>query len=418
MSLYYIDFHIHSKYSRATSKNISIATLERGARLKGLSMLGTGDFTHPLWLKELKKDLKEIDNSGIFETKNGFRFLLSTEISNIYSQNGKIRKIHNLILAPNFDVVEQVNEFLGKHGNLSADGRPIFGKMNCAELVENLIGISKEIIVIPAHVFTPWFSLFGSMSGFDSVEECFKEKSKYIYALESGLSADPAMMWEISSLDKYTIVSNSDAHSFWPWRLGREFNVLNLKEISFREISEVLKSRKNFLYTCEVPPSLGKYHFDGHRNCKVFLSPAEAKKYKNICPVCKRQLTIGVLHRVEELSDREEGYKPKGAVPFRSLLPLYEVISYVTGVNHLYSKKVVELQNKLIDKFGNELTVILETDIDDIKKVVDERIADAIIKNRERKIKIRPGYDGVYGTPIFDNSLPLSSSPQKRLDAF
>lgn len=417
MNTVYIDFHIHSKYSRATSKNISITTLENGARLKGLNLLGSGDFTHPLWLKELKRDLKEINNTGVFETKTGFKFILSTEISNIYSQDGKIRKIHNLILAPNFNVVEQINEFFGKHGNLSADGRPIFGKMNCAELAENLINISKEITIIPSHVFTPWFSLFGSMSGFDSVEQCFQEKSKYIYALESGLSADPAMVWRISSFDKYTIVSNSDAHSFWPWRLGREFNVLNLKEISFKAISETLKNKKNFLYTCEVPPSLGKYHFDGHRSCRVSLEPKESIKYKNTCPVCKKQLTIGVLHRVEELADREEGYVPKKAIPFKSLLPLYEVISYVTGVSHLYSKKVVELQDRLIERFGTELAVLLEAPEEEIKKIVDERIAAAILLNREGKIKIQPGYDGVYGIPIFDGPL-RTGSPQKRLDTF
>ncbi len=268
--------------------------------------------------------------------------------------------------------------------------------------------------------WTPWFSLFGSKSGFDNIKDCFHDQTKNIFALETGLSSDPKMNWRLSQLDKFSLISNSDCHSPYPWRLGREANVFELGELSYRNLFNAIKNKnpKEFLFTIEVNPNYGKYHFDGHRNCRVFLSPAESKKYKDTCPVCKRQLTIGVLHRVEELADREEGFVPKNSIPFKSLLPLYEIISYVTGTNQLYSKKVIEIQDKLIERFGTELAVLLEAPEEEIKKIIDERIAQAIIKNRFGRIKIQPGYDGVYGTPIFDNSAQRNGSPQKRLDKF
>ena len=393
------DLHIHSRFSRATSKTLTIANLEKYARIKGVNLIGTGDFTHPSWLNELKKELKEKD--GILKTKTGFNFILQAEISNIYSQDGKLRKIHNVILAKNFAVVEQINELLSKKGKLASDGRPIFGSYSCIELVDDLMAIDKDIEIIPAHVWTPWFAIFGSMSGFNSVEECFEDKAKYIHALETGMSSDPAMNWRLSRLDKFTLISNSDLHSYWPWRIGREANVFELKEVTYEDIINSIRTRKNFLFTIEVDPGYGKYHFDGHRACSVCMSPAESVKNKDICPKCGRKLTIGVAHRIEELADRKEGFVPKDAVPFKSLIPLSEIIAKLIGCASLSTQKVWVEYYKLVREGKTELDILLETPLDELKKLTDEKIAEAIIANREGKIKIQPGYDGEYGYPVF-----------------
>jgi len=403
------DLHIHSKYSRATSPRISVSTLEENARKKGLDLLGTGDFTHPKWISELKSELRE--EEGILKTKTGFSFVLQAEVSSIYSQDGKVRKIHNVLLAPGFEVAEQANEFLAKYGNLEADGRPIFGKMPCPELVEGLKSISEKIEVIPAHVWTPWFSLFGSMSGFDSLEECFQEQSKHIHALETGLSSDPAMNWRVSELDKYTLVSNSDAHSFWPWRIGREANVFDI-ELTYDNLIRAIRTREGLLETFEVDPNYGKYHFDGHRNCDVCMNPSESKKLQDTCPKCGRRLTIGVLHRVEELADRELGFEPKEAIPFKTLMPLSELISTATGVKQLYSKRISETYEKLVGEFGSEYSVLLDAPEGKLKELVKERLAKLIMRNREGKIKVQPGYDGVYGEAV------LEEKPQKTIGDF
>src|SRR3990167_9544987 len=318
------DLQIHSRFSRATSTTLNLSNLEKYARLKGINLLGTGDFTHPKWFAELKNELKE-DDSGILTSKTGFHFVLQGEISNIYTQDGKARRIHTLLLARNFEIVEQINKALLKKGRLDYDGRPIFG-FSCIELVEMMKEIDDEIEIIPAHAWTPWYGIFGSMSGFDSVEECFKEQSKHIYAIETGLSSDPAMNWRISKLDKYTLVSSSDAHSFWPWRLGRECNIFNI-DLSYDAILQSIRKRKGFVETVEMWPHEGKYHYTGHRACNVCLSPTEAIKMNDICPKCKSKLTVGVAQRVEMLADRPEGFIPKGAVPFRNLIPLSEVIA-------------------------------------------------------------------------------------------
>ena len=394
------DLHIHSKYSRATSKDMDVQHLEKYGKIKGLGLIGTGDFTHPQWLEELKKYLSE-DGSGILKTKEGFNFVLSAEVSNIYSQDGRLRKIHNVLLAPDFETVEQVNEFLGKRGKLASDGRPIFGKMPCTELVENLMSISRDIEVIPAHIWTPWFSLFGSMSGFDTVEECFQDQSKHIHALETGLSSDPPMNWRVSMLDKYTLVSNSDSHSFWPWRIGREANVLDI-DLSYKELVGAIRTGEGFVETIEVDPSYGKYHFDGHRNCDVCMSPREAIKHKDTCPKCGRKLTIGVLHRVEELADRPEGYTPEGKPGYRTLMPLSELISTAVGVKQLYSQKVNKIYYELVDKFGSELDVLLNVGEAELLKVADEKLAKFILRNRKGEIEVEPGYDGVYGKAVLN----------------
>ena len=396
------DIHLHSRFSRATSKEITIPNLIKYAKIKGLSLLGTGDFTHPMWIKELKSNLKD-DGYGILKTSEGFPFILQTEIANIYTQDGKGRRVHNIILAPSFDVVEQINEELGKKGRLDYDGRPIFG-FSCIELVDMMMGISKDIEIIPAHVWTPWFSVFGSKSGFDSVEECFGEKSKFIHALETGLSSDPAMNWRLSKLDRYTLISNSDSHSFWPWRIGREANVFEMDKLDYSEFIRIIREKdtKRFLYTIEVDPSYGKYHLDGHRDCNVCLEPKESIEKKGICPVCKRSLTIGVLNRVEELADRPGGFKPDNAIPYRSLMPLSEIISSVLGIEQLYSKKIWDAYNKLIKAFGTELEVLIKVSETRLKSVVGNKMAEAIVGVRNGKVKIRPGYDGVYCKALFD----------------
>jgi uncharacterized protein (TIGR00375 family) len=414
------DLHIHSKYSRATSDKMNMRELERYARIKGLNLLGTGDFTHPIWLKELKENL--IEDNGIYKTQSGFKYVLSVEVSNIYVQDKAQRKIHNVLWAPSFEIVDQINEFLGKHGDLKADGRPIFQGMNCIELVEGLMSISKQIMITPAHVWTPWYGLFGSKSGFDSVEECFKDQTKHIYALETGLSSDPPMNWRVSSLDRYCLVSNSDCHSPWPWRIGREANVFDLEKITYKEITEAIKNKDNkkFLFTIEVDPAYGKYHFDGHRKCKISMSPKDAIKHNNLCPKCKKPLTIGVEHRVEELADRPEGFNPENPIDFKRILPLTEIIANLLGISDLYSKKVWEMYNKLIKAFENEFNILLNVSKEDLTKVTKERIAEAVIKNREGEIEVEPGYDGEYGKPIFDSEAKNSvyKSSQKTLGQF
>ena len=403
------DLHIHSRFSRATSKDLNIKNLENYAKFKGFNLLGTGDFTHPEWIKELKQELAE-DGSGILKTKTGFNFILQTEISNIYTQDGKGRRIHNIILTKSFDVVEQINEALGKKGRLDYDGRPIFG-FSCPELVEMMKKIDEKIEIIPAHAWTPWFSLFGSMNDFNSVEECFKDQSKHIYALETGLSSDPAMNWRLSQLDKYTLISNSDLHSFWPWRMGREANVLDIN-LTYDNLIEAIRTKKGFKETIEVDPNYGKYHLDGHRNCNICLDPKESLKNKNICPKCKRSLTIGVLHRVEELADRPEGFKPKNAVPFKSLIPLSEIISALLN-SSVATKKVWQEYYNLINKFKSEFHILLDADKEELSKATHEKIADAIIKIRHGNIKIKPGYDGVYGQPILNDVIKENDMDNK-----
>jgi PHP family Zn ribbon phosphoesterase len=779
----FADLHLHSHYSRATSNEMNIENLEKNAKIKGLNLLGTGDFTHPLWLKELKRNLTEAENKGLFHFKDkDIYFMLQAEVSNIYEQDGKTRKIHNIILSPSFEIVDQINDFLKNYGNLASDGRPILTNINCIELAENLINISKEIMIIPAHAWTPWFGILGSKSGFDSIEECFQEQTKNIFALETGLScydketevltdggwkkfsdvkysdkictldaksnniefqmpmkihryqykgkmyrlktkrvdllvtpnhkilyspcdfrrppkfilkeaellfnkskrfkkngfwkgkeidyfilpsvkikhgsryysglrnkkekrlpiipwlkffgfwiaegwttegkngdynvclsnknhalisemkkilenlgydvywsernytlrirdyqlfhylkqfgkcynkfippeikslskelleifleyyikgdghvygrnrkglsattssirlrddlqeialkigisayyklhrkkgtpilslaykykkiykqkedtwviyfirknlhtvlpstikkykyveswidfegpvfcvtvpnhviyirrngipiwcgnSDPPMNWRLSALDRFVLVSNSDSHSPWPTRLGRELNVFDT-EMNYKEIIDAIKEKdtKKFLYTIEVDPAYGKYHWDGHRNCNVSLDPKESKKYHDICPVCGKPLTIGVLHRVEELADRPEGFVPKNAVSFRSLLPLSELLAAVYNTQ-IFSKKVWEESMKLTREFGSELNVLLETPEEKLRLITHERIAEIIVKNRKGELKVQPGYDGIYGRLLLNKSTSIKQ-PQKRLDSF
>lgn len=413
------DGHLHSPFSMACSKNISLESMSANARLKGLNLLGTGDFTHNKWLAILKSKLNENEN-GVY-SYDDFNFILSAEVCNIFESDGVSRKVHNLIFAKSFEIVDQINEQFSKYGSLESDGRPMLN-LSCAEMVEKLQSISKDNFIVPAHYWTPWFGVLGSKSGFNSIKECFEDQTKNIHALETGLSSDPAMAWRISWLDEFSLLSFSDAHSVNVWRLGREFSAFDLKDVTYDELFDSIEKKDptRFLFTGEFFPDEGKYHYTGHRNCNISLHPKEAKKLNNRCPRCKRGLTVGVLQRVEELADREDGFVPKNAIPFKSLIPLYEIISFVTGVTQLYSKKVIEEQNKLISRFGNELDILLKVDRDDIAKVSGEKIADAVIKVREGKVKFDPGYDGVYGKPIFDeNSKPnITVSGQKSLVEF
>ncbi len=390
------DFHIHSKYSRAVSPQMNLENLDNWAAIKGIKVLGTGDFTHPKWFEEINKKLEPAE-PGFFKLRKASsptRFILTTEISCIYSKGGKVRKIHIIVFAPSIVVVEKINMELKKIGNLHSDGRPILG-LDAKELAKIVLNTDENCLVLPAHMWTPWFSVFGSKSGFDTMEECFEDYTKYIYAGETGLSSDPAMNWRISGLDNITLLSNSDSHSL-P-KIGREANVFDA-ELSYNSIAEIIKTKDKtkFLYTVEFFPEEGKYHYDGHRLCNLSLLPAESKKYKNICPKCKRPLVIGVLNRVEELADRPEGFVPKNSVPFKSLIPLNEIIAESIGVG-VASKKVAELYNNLIKNLGSEFKILLDSDSKEIEKRSLSKIAEAVMRVREGKVTVEPGYDGVYG---------------------
>ena len=394
------DLQLHSKYALATSRDMDLEHLAEGAKAKGLGLLGTGDFTHPKWFAELREKLEPISGTGIFSYR-GMNWMLAGEVSTVYEQEGKTRKVHHLIYSPDLEVVSQMNEALSRYGNLASDGRPVLKGIDSAELVELLTSTSKDVVVIPAHCWTPWFGVFGSRSGFDSLEECYQDQAPKIFAIETGLSSNPEMNWRLSSLDKVALVSNSDAHSPNPWRLGREANVFELDRLTYAGIFDAirLKDGTRFLYTIEVDPAYGKYHFTGHKKCGVSLSPRDAIRIDNRCPKCGRKLTVGVLQRVDQLADRPEGFRPEGAIPFKSLLPLYEVISFATGVNRLYAKAVLEQQDRLIHAFGGELAVLLDAPFDDLLRHSKEEVARAIVAVRENRLKFMPGYDGVYGVP-------------------
>lgn len=401
------DLQIHSKYSRATSSQMVIEELAKWAKLKGIKVMGTGDFTHPFWIRELKDKLKPAE-PGLFVWKDdpsspeeATRFILTAETSHIYSKAGRTRRIHLLIWAPGFETAEKINQQLLLRGaNLTSDGRPIMG-IPAKEMLKIILEADERALVIPAHAWTPWFSVFGSMSGFDSLEECFEELTPHIYAIETGLSSDPAMNWRLSQLDKVTVVSNSDSHSLQ--KIGREANVFNT-DLSYDGIVEAVKSKdpQKFLYTIEFFPEEGKYHYDGHRNCNYSASPWESNQ--GICPNCNRSLTIGVLNRVEQLADRPVGGRPEVVIPFKSLVPLDEIIATSLGMG-TNSQKVKGEYHNLISKLGNEMAVLIEAEKADLERATLAEIAEGIVRVREGKIKIEPGYDGLYGKiTIFDSA--------------
>ncbi len=387
------DLQIHSRYARATSKDITIDNLEKWAGVKGLNLIGTGDFQHPLWNKEIKEKLKE-DDKGILWSENKFPFLWQTEISLMFSQDGKRRAVHLLVFAPNGKIADKIIEYLGSKGRLDYDGRPIFG-ISCRDFVSDIKKIDDKIEIVPAHAFTPWFGMYGSKSGFDSLFDCFGEEAKHIYAIESGMSANPEMIWRLK--ENINIVSFSDAHSFWPWRIGREATIFEIPELSYENIMKAIRTGFGLIGTVETPPEYGKYHWDGHRNCNFSCNSEESRKLNGKCPVCKKELTIGVEYRIEELAKEKTGYKPENAKMFYEIAPLHELIAFVFNIS-LASKKTWQSYNEMIEKFGNEFNILLNVSRDELKKAkVDDKLTEVILLNRERKLKIKPGYDGVYG---------------------
>ncbi|MCX6749101.1 MAG: endonuclease Q family protein [Candidatus Pacearchaeota archaeon] len=414
------DLHIHSKYSRATSKNLSLENLEKYAKIKGVNLLGTGDFQHPEWSKELDT-LEERD--GILYSKTGFPFVWQTEISLMYTQ-GRGRRVHFVILAPSREVAKQITKFLGSKGRLDYDGRPIFG-FSAIELVEAMEKIDNKIEIIPAHCMTPWFGIFGSKTGFDSLKECFGDKENKIHAVETGLSADPEMLQHFSFLNNRTILSFSDLHSFWPWRIAREATIFKKPEgeLSYKELVRQIREN-DILGTIETDPAYGKYHWDGHRNCDFSCSPEQTSKFKGICPVCGKSLTVGVEYRVNQLTNQQINQYPRKK-PFFKILPLHELISFSIG-SPLASKKTWAIYDKMIEKLGNEFHILIEVEK---PKLVEfgELLAELIMKNRVGNLKVKPGYDGTYGeiddivkAKVGDEDAkeikPLeSANPQKKL---
>jgi uncharacterized protein (TIGR00375 family) len=401
-NLVFADLHIHSRYSRATSKDLTIKNLIKWAKIKGINLLGTGDFTHEKWLEEIQQELEE--KEGILIPKNedkNIRFVLTGEISLMFSQGGKGRRIHLILLAPNLEIVKKINFYLDKKGRRDYDGRPIFN-ISGIEFVKDMKEISDDIEIIPAHIWTPWIGLLGSKSGFNSLKEAFGEQEKNIYAIETGLSSSPDMNWRIEELWEKTILSFSDLHSFWPWRIGREATIFNKIE-NYKDL--INQIRKNEIYaTIEVDPAYGKYHYDGHRLCNFSCSPEKSKEINNICPVCGKELIIGVENRVEELANFNPGFRAKNAKPFFKILPLHEIISLVYGIP-LASKKTWKVYNEMIEKFGNEFKILLEIGTSDLlKEGFEEKLVNTIIENRIGNIKVIPGYDGEYGKAILSEN--------------
>lgn len=399
------DLHIHGRYSRATSSDMNLERIARFSKMKGLTIVGTGDFTHPKWLYEIKNSLTESDGSGLYKLvdmpESSIYFMITGEVSTVFEFEGKTKRVHHVILTPSIEVAEQINDRLSRYGELEADGRPTLS-MSAAHLVEEVLEVSRDNVVFPAHAWTPWFSIFGAFSGFDRVDDCYQDMTRYIYALETGLSSDPPMNWRLSSLDRFTLLSNSDSHSYWPWRIGREANVFELDKLTYRDIVDSIRRKDTSIikFTIETDPAYGKYHWTGHRACGVSLPPAEAIKLNGRCPVCRKPLTKGVEQRVEELADRPYGFRPAGSPGYVHLLPLSEVISAVIDASSPNSKTVWSIYNMLISRFGDEYSVLLDADFDDIAKIVDPLVAEAIIRVREGRVKVIPGYDGVYGRII------------------
>lgn len=449
------DLQLHSRFSRAVSQNMTVPTIALWAAKKGIGLVATGDWTHPMWFRELESNLEEA-GEGVYGLKKGVLplasptalppgsntgapsvvppgsrhplFLLSTEISSIYSQNGKTRKIHTLIFAPSLAVVKKISQELTNHGaNLFSDGRPIVG-LTAKTVAKIALSVDPRCLIIPAHAWTPHFALFGSVSGFDSIAECFEELSPYIYAIETGLSSDPAMNWRIPELVNRRIVSFSDAHS--PQKIGREATIFDLPEVSFENIRQAImgKGSGKIASTLEFYPEEGKYHYTGHRNCHVVYSPNEARKNGTVCPVCGRRLTEGVMSRVEELAHGNEvetestkdeygvrwikdkaGKRP----PYVMMVPLMEILAeaYEVGVG---SQRVVTSYESIVTSLGSEFAILLKTPITQIAKVAGPRVAEAISKVRSGDIFIDPGYDGVFGKVQI---WPPSESPEAEKEA-
>lgn len=411
-----MDLHVHSRFSRATSKDLNFPEMYYWAKMKGIEVLGTGDFTHPKWYEEMQEQLEEVEG-GVYGLKEEWakeqdaklpgtvrarqmRFIPTVEISNIYRRHDKVRRLHNVIVAPSLEVVAKINNKLDRIGNLHSDGRPILG-LDSEELLKLVKDVDARVVFIPAHIWTPWFAMFGSKSGFDSIEEAFGEHAKYIKAVETGLSADPEMCRRVKDLDKVSLVSNSDAHSCA--KLGREATVVECP-LSYSEIMESIESGDDRLVgTIEFYPEEGKYHADGHRNCEVRLTPEETKKHKGLCPKCGEPLTVGVLYRVEELAQKhgvetmgvESG--KKGQKDVKYIVPLPEVIAEIEGTKSTKSQKVMNAYMEAVGKLGSDFEILTEVPVEKIRAAGFEKLALAIEKMRRGDLNIVPGYDGEFG---------------------
>ena len=403
--MYYIgDLHIHSRYSRATSKDCTPEHLDLWARRKGIHIVGTGDFTHPAWREELKEKLEPAED-GLYVLKDGYRikedpvpggkiprFVVTGEISSIYKKNGKTRKVHSLILLPGLEDAERISARLEQIGNIHSDGRPILG-LDCRDLLEIVLELCPRAVYVPAHIWTPHFSMFGAFSGFDTVEECFEDLTSYIHAVETGLSSDPPMNWRVSALDRFQLISNSDAHS--PAKLGREANLFDIP-LSYEGLYRAIQTGEGLGGTIEFFPEEGKYHMDGHRKCGLCLTPSETVKYNGKCPVCGRKITIGVSHRIGELADRPEGYVKPGAKPFESLVPLPEVIGASVG-RGAAGVKVQREYRRLLAELGPEFEILRNIPPEDIRRAAGDRMAEGIQRLRNGQVECVPGFDGEYG---------------------
>jgi DNA helicase II / ATP-dependent DNA helicase PcrA len=403
------DLHVHSRFSRATSKSLDLEHMYVSAQLKGITVVATGDITHPEWFKEISEKLEPAE-PGLYRLKKNIekkcdeqvpppcrgsvRFVLNSEISSIYKKAGKTRKNHNLVFLPDLAVAESLNRKLARIGNIVSDGRPILG-LDARNLLEILLETSDQAFLVPAHIWTPWFSLLGSRSGFDSLKECFDDLSSHVFAVETGLSSNPVMNWRVSFLDGLTLMSNSDAHS--PDKLGREANIFNT-ELSYYDMKKALQYRdsRTFLGTYEFYPEEGKYYFDGHRNCSIRFSPEMTLNYGGNCPVCSRPLTIGVLSRVEELCDRKEGKNPQNTSPYYSIIPLKEILSEILKVGS-NSQKVMQHYQHCLCVMGSELAILDSIPLSDIESAGIPMLKEAIKRMREGSIHIVPGYDGEFG---------------------
>jgi DNA helicase II / ATP-dependent DNA helicase PcrA len=403
------DLHIHSHYSRATGRQLNLENLDLWAAYKGIGLLGTGDCTHPGWLAEMHSRLKPAEE-GLYILKPdcrlprglirhhepdqpACRFVISGEISSIYKKHGQTRKVHTLVLLPSWEAARKLSQRLGQRGNVTSDGRPILG-LDAKALLEVILETDPNALVIPAHIWTPWFSVLGSKSGFDALEECYEDLLHHIFALETGLSSDPAMNWRLSSLDRFTLVSNSDAHS--PQKIGREANLLDI-DLSYPALARALKTRAGFLGTIEFFPDEGKYHLDGHRKCRQRLEPTASKTLGSRCPVCGKPLTLGVLHRVLDLADRPAGHHPAGAPPYQHLIPLAEVLAEVYQCGPC-TKKVTRGYFHLLEHLGPELAILRQTPLAELARVGGPLVAAGIDRMRREQVHIQGGYDGEYGS--------------------
>jgi len=402
---YIADLHLHSKYSRATSSRAGLEEYAAEAALKGIKVIGTGDLTHPAWISEIKTKLENCGN-GLYKLSKYFlpagnmgahvRFCLSTEISSIFKKNGITRKVHTLVYVPRIEDAEIIGKRLSAIGNIASDGRPILG-LEPKHLLEIVLETNPDAAVVPAHIWTPWFGLFGSKTGFNSVEECFEDMTQYLFALETGLSSDPPMNWKISNIDRYMLMSNSDAHS--PETLGREANVFE-GEVSYEHMFNSLRTGDGFYGTLEMYPEEGKYHADGHRKCGVVLNPEETMRCNGLCPECGKPLTLGVLHRVEQLADKEQTKNPHTGISFESVVPLKRILSRLLSKGDK-TKTVEKAYNNIISRIGSEFAVLREAPIEDIRNKGGTELSEAVRNMRAGKVDIKPGYDGQFGEVRF-----------------